>query len=736
MEPRVKSMLATLRGWLGAMTGPRRLGAVQAALLVGLLAAHFGTRLHAHRATPLADRSFYPFVYRVSLSLMAGHGFKTYRFSDAAQTAPVAEFLSIGRERLSDDELRAFLAGPDAVPLAHPYTDLAGPFPRRTGDEHILAEPHYTTRVLDLYVTALVWKLFGVGWAPLFAFYGLVSTAACLMVFLIGRRLGGGFVPGFLASLFYLASPLEMCYTARSLRDTSPLWFAAFAFAGWLYLAGAFRSRLANLAAAFAVGVLATVGCGWRSDALLLAPFLLPCLVAGLALRGAGWRLSAAAGGAFVCGAVVTHASIGLLADEGPRMSPLNGFHIAYYGESARCEVLGVEDSCQVSRDDIQTCADAQHYRAVHEPGSQPVPYLGPGYGRACLGAYGEATRHSLYRLVSGFPAFYRACLHACRLEALPVVTDYYPAPPPPPPWMPAPVWGLLQTLNRYAIWLFVIGALAALLAGGRPFQSGALLLFSLYQACAVLLVLPEHKHAGPIVLPLSVFAGLGAFAVVRACVRLAVAPRGWREVWPTVKTRLRVGGIVALFLLAGWGVACGCARWYSAQVRAACLADVEALAPHGTPVPEAAKSPSFVRVEAPADPSYPPTGYLIRVRAGKGPARLTCRRVRLAHPLVAARLLVTHHDLSPGREQFFFLTCFQEAAVGDPRPLACAIRIEGDARVVECRRLDLSGWRHGPMSTVFYPGQRSPGNPRVHGPSNKTLYALPEEDDPSRWEP
>ena len=53
---------------------------------------------------------------------------------------------------------------------------------------------------------------------------------------------------------------------------------------------------------------------------------------------------------------------------------------------------------------------------------------------------------------------------------------------------------------------------------------------------------------------------------------------------------------------------------------------------------------------------------------------------------------------------------------------------------MVECRRLDLSGWRHGPMSTVSFHGQRSPGNPRVHGPSNKTYYALPETDDPSQW--
>ena len=62
------------------------------------------------------------------------------------------------------------------------------------------------------------------------------------MVFFIARRLGGGFWPGLAAAVLYLASPLENDYAIRSLRDVSPLWFAALSFAVFVCLAERFRS--------------------------------------------------------------------------------------------------------------------------------------------------------------------------------------------------------------------------------------------------------------------------------------------------------------------------------------------------------------------------------------------------------------------------------------------------------------------------------------------------------------
>src|SRR5262249_23553974 len=160
--------------------------------------------------------------------------------------------------------------------------------------------------------------------------------------------------PGLLAALFFVASPLECDYASRSLRDVSPLWFAALGFFGLVCLVGRFRAPAGNLAAAGGTGILAALGCGWRPEALFPVPFLgLPVLVC---VRCSGWRwrgvgLNAAA---FLLGAALTHVGLNVLCRE-PRQATLVGFHMAYYGEHARCNVLGLENSCQIHRDDIQT---------------------------------------------------------------------------------------------------------------------------------------------------------------------------------------------------------------------------------------------------------------------------------------------------------------------------------------------------------------------------------------------
>src|SRR5437764_9991244 len=86
------------RGGWPARRGP---AAGKVLLLAALLAAHFALRYHAHRAVPLDQRFFHPHVYRVSLSLLAGHGFKMFRLSGRLESRPVAEFLALGRPRLT-----------------------------------------------------------------------------------------------------------------------------------------------------------------------------------------------------------------------------------------------------------------------------------------------------------------------------------------------------------------------------------------------------------------------------------------------------------------------------------------------------------------------------------------------------------------------------------------------------------------------------------------------------------
>jgi hypothetical protein len=152
----------------------------------------------------------YPYVYRTSLALLIGRGFSVLRFSDAPESKPVVEFLNGQRDGLSRQELRRFRDGPDSRPVAFPLPESQAPLPHMPpgGELATPLSPLHTTRVLDLYLTALLWKLFGVRWSVLLTACALVSTAVCLLVFFTARRLGRGYWPGLCAAVLYLASPL------------------------------------------------------------------------------------------------------------------------------------------------------------------------------------------------------------------------------------------------------------------------------------------------------------------------------------------------------------------------------------------------------------------------------------------------------------------------------------------------------------------------------------------------
>ena len=77
-------------------------------------------------------------------------------------------------------------------------------------------------------------------------------------------------------------------------------------------------------------------------------------------------------------------------------------------------------------------------------------------------------------------------------------------------------------------------------------------------------------------------------------------------------------------------------------------------------------------------------------------------------------RLYLTRHSLDPGRTLYFFVVGLQGAFQRDGRTYQCTVTLEGDAKIVESLRLDLSNWRRPVYSTVF--GQRDwwPGSPRL----------------------
>jgi hypothetical protein len=114
--------------------------------------------------------------------------------------------------------------------------------------------------------------------------------------------------------------------------------------------------------------------------------------------------------------------------------------------------------------------------------------------------------------------------------------------------------------------------------------------------------------------------------------------------------------------------------------------------------------------------------GYLLEIQAGAKQAWLHERSVRQTD---VTRYYETNHNLLPGRKQYFFTTSYL-GAIERAVSFDTTILIDGDARIVSARRVDLSNWKDIEVSTVFYDGERSPGSPRVDGISNRTIYAAP----------
>ncbi|HEY3119983.1 MAG TPA: hypothetical protein VGL15_05125, partial [Vicinamibacteria bacterium] len=243
---------------------------VKAALLILLLGFHLATRLNAASQAPWAIRSFYPRDYEVALSLMAGRGFHGLEVWDDSrpQAHGVRRFLRMLRGEVREKTLRPFLEG------------------ARAGPAPTLA----TSRVLDMYVAAGLWRVFGLRWSVLFAFYALLSTFVAFLIFLIARRLGGGFGAGLLAALLFTASPFETIWATAGIRDISPLWFDTLAFGALVLLIPLARSPWSAAACAFLAGVTSTVGIGWRHDSWMAPPLALAGLLVLLRSEGRGLR--------------------------------------------------------------------------------------------------------------------------------------------------------------------------------------------------------------------------------------------------------------------------------------------------------------------------------------------------------------------------------------------------------------------------------------------------------------
>ena len=650
--------------------------AATAVALAALLCAHWALRRQADAAIPRGDRAFYSEHYAVAVSLVAGRGFRSFDLTGEQATWPesptVARFLAGDKEDLREGRLKVFLDTARSTP----------PPPEAYG------------RVLDLHLAASLWRVFGIAWTPFFVLYSLASTAACLGVFFLARRIGGA-PAGLLAAALFLASPFEAMYTAYSIRDLSPLWFAVAAFAA-ASAAGAISQPAVFIAAGLGAGVAATLGVGWRPDAILLPPFAAVVLAGTALARGTPVRRTALAVAALVLGAALTWTAIARLAGGDVRRPPSIGFHIAAYGSHTRSNVLAYENSFLAARDDTQTYFNVA-YHADAVSGVRPLKYGGAEYAEACRRLFLAMARSEGYRWLAGFPRFYARALSALGDEASVQSIPASDLDRLRPPGAAALGRYLLDPLSRALPALFAVGALAALVRGRDRVLAGALAVFSLVYAGALLTVLPESKHFGPMLLPLCVLGGQVA------------GRRGRRETEGRGPRRAPV----AMAALAVVAVTVLAVRSMATADRRAYLADIEGRLARGAGegTIEAARFTSPWRAPGTdADPA----GYAIEIEAGDAPGPVILRQERGREGEPSPRIHVTRHRVPPGTRATLFVTALQGRAYGDIRSHRCVVEVSGSARIVAGRRVPLDGWHRPLFATMVVPGEVDPGNPRL----------------------
>jgi len=671
-------------------------------VLVILLAYHFVARNYHAQNLPLADHHNYERSYGYALSLMADWGFEDIALAATPAARPVYEFLQLQRPRLTAEEWSDYVAEPPTPDQDSTY-----------GVYRSLA----TTRTLDLRLTAWLWQLFGIRWDILFAFYSLVSVAVAGCVYALTKRLTNSAVAGLLACGLFTFSPLASHLSAWSIRDVSPMWFTAFAFTYLYCVVDRWSGSRWWLLHCAVLGVLLVIGIGWRPDTLLLIPCVGGAFIAQCFVWRKGWR-SAVAGLALVAGGIIGGQQlVNALTPAGPMPASM-GFHMSYYADFSRCNLWGVENTFQVQRCDMQTLFDARNFVANGDE-DQRLVYMSAEYGAVCRDMTLRLLRYHAYDLVVHVPSALWKCLNGLQIPEAASTYDVWQQTEFRPP--------LTRWLCRYVcepvVWLspalFLLGWLVFSAAGPMRLPSFIIGSFALLYVVVLLIVLPEQKHLGPLLLAQYVLAGAGLWAggqLLRRASRTAVAnyfrDRQWiRPAW--------IFG--SLFLI--WGLVTGGAFLWSRQERTQLLHEIEQCAAAAVDAPE------FLRGENAFVAHFPPgtkddrCGFLLTIVGGNQPATLECRHHRSPNDWGWPRQWTTRHVVHPHVTQTFFVTCLQGSEYGDPRPYTCFASLLGPGRMTECRRVDLRQWRHLPVSTLFYPGQLLAD--RIHG-MLPTAYSSP----------
>ena len=550
---------------------------VRAVLLGALLGLHFYTRLHAQQVTPLQERHIYPFSYLVSLSLNEGGGFGY--LLPASVTPEHAWAQPVPRPGDPFFPILSFfrLAGPESI------TDAELAAYRRSGLYVAPAIPFESTRVLDIRVTSWLWRIFGVDWRPYFAFYALVSTLVAFAIFAIVVWATDSSWIGLAAIAGFTVSPLELYAGAWSTRDSVPLWFTALPFgvlAGFGALARGARSTLAG---AFVLGASSLVGLGWRPDFQLVPPLVLAGLVATLASQRRSLRQVAQAVAAFATGCAVVVVVL-LALGSGSYSQGSVVFHIAWYGESDRSNLFQTENAFQVARSDGLTLFQANYFAAARfgaGPGGSPAgaPY-DSRHHRRCREMYLELARYQAAAWWNAFPRFLaraaaldRPTLLGSGVEASAFLDRR-------PGWFKTIGDGPFGRYGRLLPGLMLIGVVGGLLDRRARLTTALMAGYYVVYSAILLAVLPEAKHAIPLLLPVHVIGAIGVWSLARAARELPQLVRSARHA-------LRPMAVAVVVLAVGWSALGAVLHPVSAQQRRRILEAVREVARAPSRVPQ-----------------------------------------------------------------------------------------------------------------------------------------------------
>ncbi len=686
--------------------------------LVLLLSAHLNSRLRAHAKAPLEGRTFYPQCFGSSISLLLGGECERLPLATShPESRPLQEFILLRRDHVTPDQLAAYWTARDKV-----KPDLS------------VFEDQYCTqvadlearRILEVYIVAALWKVFGVSWSIFFTFYSLVSTLACFCVFGMAYKLSGRYGLGMLAAGLYLLSPFELTQTVTNTRDISPTWFTAFAF-GWLICAtDQFRRRSWNLLSLAVLGFITLIGLGWRNDIMLLAPVILGAALIGVWIKRRSLGAVAMAGVCCVAGML---GAAGILKALAPPIQPpkLFGFHMAYYAESVRTNLAGVENNFSVAWNDMTTMGASSSYHAHHPHDPDENWYL--AHGSTCLAMSLELYRFNAFRWACHFPVFYWHALNnfsyrdtmmaptekfhrqGVSIEQLKKCRPHR--------------WGFLFEAAPAIPWLFALGAISVWLARGVGFQARMLFLFSMYYAGVMWLVLPMHKHFGMLLPPLAVIGGLApltieSFALWRRRRNIESGESAFRQ----RLTRFAAGGLAltCVVLLLTWTISVRERRSYVQEILTRAKTAVDAK--------EFISDSKTFRASLAPDAADDVVGFLLQIEAGAKPGHVVCGALRRTEFLEGQdNEVTTWHSLKASRSQWLFITCVNSSRYsGFVQNVFWTARIEGDARIVDCKRVDMRDWKRLQFVGVIEGDGLVAGSPPIaHVPTqHRFLHLFP----------